>query len=92
MPYGVLDIKPGKHESHHSQFAMDGYSSALSSMSTSLSMSSPGTAHPMPTYPYMTGADYTSSALFHPANMLKAATLARVRTKSRSSSGKSNTS
>nr|ABK32791.1 GATA transcription factor 123 [Platynereis dumerilii] len=85
--YGVLDIKPSKvHENHHAQFSpMDGYSSALSSMSTSLSSSPMSTAHPMPTYPYMAG-DYTSSALFHPANMLKAATLARVRTKSRSSS------
>ena len=40
------------------------------------------TAHHMPTYPY---TDYTSSALFHPANMFKAATLARVRTNKRSS-------
>ncbi len=68
----------------YSNSALSSYSTSLSSMS---GLSSPGTAHPMPTYPYMTGpADYGSS-LFHPANMLKAATLARARTKTRSSSG-----
>ena len=85
--------------SHHTHASLGGdssalnhYSSALSSYSTSLSSmgGSMGgaTAHPMATYPYMAaGADYTSSALFHPANMLKAASLARCRTKTRSSSG-----
>ena len=66
-------------------------SSMSSSLSSGFGQSSMamgmGTAHPMPTYPYMTGPDYTSQ-LFHPANVFKAATLARVRTKSRSSSGR----
>ncbi len=75
---------------HHSTLAGDPYSSALSSYSTSLSSmggSMGGTAHPMPTYAAYMGPDYASSALFHPANMLKAASLARCRTKTRSSSG-----
>ena len=83
-----------KAENHHGGLSGDSpglnhYSSALSSYSPSLSSmggSMGSTAHPMPTYAYM-GPDYTSSALFHPANMLKAASLARCRTKTRSSSG-----
>ncbi|CAH1784051.1 unnamed protein product [Owenia fusiformis] len=42
-------------------------------------------SHPLPTYPYV-GTDYTSSALFHSANMFKAASLARARNQKRSSS------
>lgn len=62
-------------------------SSTSSTMSPSYSGYCAATpTHPMPTYPtYMTGGDY-SNPLFHPASMFKAATLARVRTKSRSSS------
>ena len=76
------DSKPMKSDSGNGEmtssfspsFCASGYNSAPS--------------HPMPTYPaWATGSDYTSSALFHPANMFKAATLARVRTKSRTSSG-----
>ena len=90
-------IKAENHgASHHTHASLGGdssalnhYSSALSSYSTSLGSTMGGaTAHPMATYPYMAaGADYTSSALFHPANMLKAASLARCRTKTRLSSG-----
>ncbi|KAK2167279.1 hypothetical protein LSH36_30g05023 [Paralvinella palmiformis] len=61
------------------------YSSSFCSSSYNNYNTTP--THPMPTYPaWATGSDYTSGALFHPANMFKAATLARVRTKSRTSS------
>ena len=46
--------------------------------------------HPMATYPYMSsmgGPDY-NSALFHSASVFKAASLARARSKGRSSSGR----
>ncbi len=87
------ESKPTKSDVTSSIVDSSSYSSSLNCMSTSLSMSMGGSGgpahHPMPTYPYMGPSDYASSALFHPANMFKAATLARCRTKSRSSSGQS---
>ena len=60
-----------------------GVSTAATSFGST--MSHHATAHPLPTYPYM-GNEYGGAALFHPASMFKAATLARV-TKKRSSTG-----
>ena len=72
------DNKPTKMESVGS-VAMGSYSDSVSS-----SFCSPThTAHPMASYPtYVPGGEY-----FHPASVFKAAAMARVRTKSRSSSG-----
>ena len=57
--------------------------------SASYNLSSAGSGgqggHPLSSYTYMSGSDY-GSALFHPANMFKAATLARV-SKKRTSTG-----
>ena len=93
--YGSLDYK--HHDYKPSSLKSEGphgdvSASMPSSMSSSMSfgMTSAATAqYPMATYSsYMGGPDYTTSPLFHPASMFKAASFARVRTKSRSSSGK----
>ena len=85
------DSKPNKTDSNHEYLNSNAYRSASPSY-----MSSPGfgnsltstsqASHQLPGYPYIGGADY-GSALFHSANMFKAATLARV-TKKRSSTGR----
>ncbi|ELT89440.1 hypothetical protein CAPTEDRAFT_149492, partial [Capitella teleta] len=77
--------KEGKTSSDHQQASL----ASMQDLSVATSSCYGNTpSHPMPTYPYMhaTGADYGPSPLFHPANVFKAASLARVRTKSRSSS------
>lgn len=81
------DSKPVKSEL--SDVIISSSSSQMSStncFTSSYSLPTTPQTHPLPTYPYMGSADY-GSALFHPANMFKAATLARV-SKKRSSTGK----
>ena len=72
------DNKPAKMESAGNG-VMGSYPDSISSSYCNPSLA----AHPMSTYTtYVPGGDY-----FHPASVFKAAAMARVRTKSRSSSG-----
>ena len=85
------DSKPNKpdtnadysNSSHHYHSASPPF--MTHGFGNSLTSSTSQSSHQLPGYPYISGADY-GTALFHSANMFKAATLARV-TKKRSSTG-----